>query len=137
MKDIGRERVRRVFTLLILLAFAAPACAEPITIAIVPSVPAASTLIADEKGYFRDAGLDVKIERIDSIGKAVAFLAANRVQVAQGASMRASSTRSRKACRSCGRSTAARPHSITASWCGVPSRTRSGPSPTSRGAVSA
>ena len=84
MKDIGRERVRRVFTLLILLAFAAPACAEPITIAIVPSVPAASTLIADEKGYFRDAGLDVRIERIDSIGKAVAFLAANRVQVAQG-----------------------------------------------------
>jgi NitT/TauT family transport system substrate-binding protein len=58
--------------------------AEPITIAIVPSVPAASTLIAEEKGYFRDAGLDVKIERIDSMGKAVAFLAANHVQVAQG-----------------------------------------------------
>ena len=65
-------------------AVAAPARAEPITIAIVPSVPAASTLIAEQKGYFRDAGLDVKIERIDSMGKAVAFLAANHVQVAQG-----------------------------------------------------
>jgi NitT/TauT family transport system substrate-binding protein len=69
--------------ILAVLAVAA-ARAEPITIAIVPSVPAASTLIAEEKGYFRAAGLDVKIERIDSMGKAVAFLAANHVQVAQG-----------------------------------------------------
>ena len=65
-------------------ALAGPALAEPVTIAIVPSVPAASTLIAQEKGYFRDAGLEVTIERIDSMGKAVAFLAANHVQVAQG-----------------------------------------------------
>jgi NitT/TauT family transport system substrate-binding protein len=77
--------VRFVHGLAVLAAFAAvSARAEPVTIAIVPSVPAGSTLIADEKGYFRDAGLDVKIERIDSIGKAVAFLAANHVQVAQG-----------------------------------------------------
>ena len=47
-------------------------------------MPAGSTLIAEEKGYFREAGLDVKIERINSMGKAVAFLAANHVQVAQG-----------------------------------------------------
>ena len=65
-------------------ASADSARAEPVTIAIVPSVPAASTLIADEKGYFRDAGLEVTIERIDSMGKAVAFLASNHVQVAQG-----------------------------------------------------
>jgi NitT/TauT family transport system substrate-binding protein len=67
-----------------MLVALAAARAEPITIAIVPSVPAASTLIAQEKGYFRDAGLDVRIERIDSMGKAVAFLAADHVQVAQG-----------------------------------------------------
>jgi NitT/TauT family transport system substrate-binding protein len=71
------------FASLALLA-AVAARAEPITLAIVPSVPAGSTLIAERKGYFRDAGLDVTIERIDSIGKAVAFLAANHVQVAQG-----------------------------------------------------
>jgi NitT/TauT family transport system substrate-binding protein len=70
--------------LLFAMGAVASARAEPITIAIVPSVPAGSTLIAEEKGYFRDAGLDVKIERIDSMGKAVAFLAANHVQVAQG-----------------------------------------------------
>lgn len=76
-------RLSLLLPILAVLAVAA-ARAEPITIAIVPSVPAASTLIAEEKGYFRDAGLDVKIERIDSMGKAVAFLAANHVQVAQG-----------------------------------------------------
>jgi NitT/TauT family transport system substrate-binding protein len=68
----------------LMLGLVGAARAEPITIAIVPSVPSGSTLIAAEKGYFRDAGLDVKIERIDSMGKAVAFLAANHVQVAQG-----------------------------------------------------
>jgi len=77
--------VRLAFSFAALTALAAMAArAEPITIAIVPSVPAGSTLIAEEKGYFRDAGLDVKIERIDSMGKAVAFLASNHVQVAQG-----------------------------------------------------
>jgi NitT/TauT family transport system substrate-binding protein len=55
-----------------------------ITIALVPSVPSGSTFIAAEKGYFRDAGLDVKIERIDSLSKAVAFVATNQVQVGQG-----------------------------------------------------
>ena len=55
-----------------------------ITIAVVPSVPSASTFIALDKGYFRDAGLDVTIERVDSLGKAVAFVATNRMQVAQG-----------------------------------------------------
>ena len=77
--------MRWSFLLGILTAFVATAArAEPITIAIVPSVPAGSTLIAQENGYFRDAGLDVRIEHIDSTGKAVAFLAANHVQVVQG-----------------------------------------------------
>jgi NitT/TauT family transport system substrate-binding protein len=77
--------VRLACSFAVLAALAAVAArAEPITVAIVPSVPAGSTLIAEEKGYFREAGLEVKIERIDSMGKAVAFLAANHVQVAQG-----------------------------------------------------
>jgi NitT/TauT family transport system substrate-binding protein len=63
---------------------AASAGADTITIAIVPSLPGGSTYIAADKGYFRDAGLEVKIERIDSLGKAVAFLAKNQVQVALG-----------------------------------------------------
>jgi NitT/TauT family transport system substrate-binding protein len=56
----------------------------PVTIALVPSVPAGSTFIAADKGYFSAAGLDVKIERIDSLSKAVAFVATNQVQVGQG-----------------------------------------------------
>ena len=55
-----------------------------VTIALVPSVPAGSTFIAADKGYFSAAGLDVKIERIDSLNKAVAFVATNQVQVGQG-----------------------------------------------------
>ncbi len=55
-----------------------------ITLATVPAIPSASTFIALEKGYFQAAGLDVTIERIDSLTKAVPFLATNRIQVAQG-----------------------------------------------------
>jgi NitT/TauT family transport system substrate-binding protein len=55
-----------------------------VTIALVPSVPSGSTFIAADKGYFGAAGLDVKIERIDSLSKAVAFVATNQVQVGQG-----------------------------------------------------
>jgi len=70
--------------LVIPAVLATPAVAQKITIAIVPSVPGGTTYVALDKGYFRDAGLDVDIERIDSLGKAVAFLATNHVQVAQG-----------------------------------------------------
>src|SRR5579871_4339420 len=73
-----------LFLLLGLLASTAPATAEKITLAVVPSVPGGATYIALDKGYFRDAGLDVDIERIDSLGKAVAILATDQVQVAQG-----------------------------------------------------
>jgi NitT/TauT family transport system substrate-binding protein len=76
--------MRAVVALAVLFAFVAPAFAQKITIAVVPSVPGGATYVALDKGYFRDAGLDVDIERIDSLGKAVAFLATNQVQVAQG-----------------------------------------------------
>ena len=55
-----------------------------LTIALVPNVPSGATFIAADKGYFSAAGLDVKIERIDSLSKAVAFVATNQVQVGQG-----------------------------------------------------
>ena len=76
--------MRCTFAVAVLLSLAAPASAQKITIAVVPSVPGGATYVALDKGYFRDAGLDVDIERIDSLGKAVAFLATNQVQVAQG-----------------------------------------------------
>jgi NitT/TauT family transport system substrate-binding protein len=70
--------------LLFVCALACPVASETITIATVPSVPSASTFIAEDKGYFREAGLDVRIETIDSLSKAVPFLAQNKIQAAQG-----------------------------------------------------
>src|ERR1700758_3294878 len=67
-----------------LVLLAAPAAAQKITIAEVPSVARSATCVGLDKGFFTQARLDVTIERIDSLGKAVAFLAANQVQVAQG-----------------------------------------------------
>jgi NitT/TauT family transport system substrate-binding protein len=71
----------------VLVAAALPAAAQPsvsITIGIVPTVPAASTYLAVDKGYFREAGIEAKIETVDSASKIIPFLAQNQVQVAQG-----------------------------------------------------
>ncbi len=56
----------------------------PVTIALTPGMASGSTFIAADKGYFSAAGLDVRIERIDSLGKAAAFVATDQDQVAQG-----------------------------------------------------
>jgi len=70
--------------LVAMLASAGAQQRTAVAIVIVPSIPGGATYIAAEKGYFRNAGLDVTIERIDSLSKAVAFVATNRVQVGQG-----------------------------------------------------
>jgi NitT/TauT family transport system substrate-binding protein len=70
--------------LLLACLLANAGAADTIVIATVPSVPSASTFIAEDKGYFRAAGLDVRIETIDSLSKAVPFLAQNKIQAAQG-----------------------------------------------------
>jgi NitT/TauT family transport system substrate-binding protein len=69
------------------LGAAAAAAEAPVavTVGAVPSIPAAATYIAIEKGYFRDAGIEVRIENIDSASQAVAVLATNRMQVVEGA----------------------------------------------------
>lgn len=80
----------RIFTVVALLTtcvLATAAAAQQraaVKVAVVPSIPSASTYLALDKGYFSNAGLDVTIERIDSLSKAVAFLATNQVQVGQG-----------------------------------------------------
>jgi NitT/TauT family transport system substrate-binding protein len=73
--------------LLPVIVLAAPAAAQSRTtvkMAVVPSIPSASSFLALDKGYFRAAGLDVTIERIDSLSKAVAFVSTNQMQVGQG-----------------------------------------------------
>ncbi len=60
--------------------------AEPVklVIGVVPSVPAGATYIAVEKGYFRDAGIEVDLQNIESSATAMALLAADRMQVVEG-----------------------------------------------------
>ena len=67
------------------LALASSATAQTtVTIGTVLSVPSASTFIAMEKGYFREAGVVVKSENIDTLSRAMALLATNQMQLAQG-----------------------------------------------------
>src|SRR6478672_11120462 len=73
--------------LLIAVVLATPTAAQQratVKMAVVPSIPSASAFLALDKGYFSNAGLYVTIERIDSLSKAVAFLATGQVQVGQG-----------------------------------------------------
>ncbi len=67
--------------------FALPAHAQKksvVTIATVLSVPSVANFWALEKGYFRDAGVDVRIESIDTLSKAMSLLATDQIQLAQG-----------------------------------------------------
>lgn len=61
--------------------------ATPVTItaALVPSISAGGMFIAQEKGFFRDAGLDVVFQNIESGSDLQAMLATDRVQVISGA----------------------------------------------------
>ena len=69
------------------LVFAQAAKAEDaatITLGVVPSVPAAATYLAVEKGYFKEAGITVDLQNIESSATAMALLASNRMQVVEG-----------------------------------------------------
>src|SRR5579862_2631622 len=80
-------------TLCAILALAAltPAdavlAAEPlqkITVGMVPSLPAAATYIAQNKGWYRELGIEVEIGNVDSAASAMSLVAANRLQVVEG-----------------------------------------------------
>jgi NitT/TauT family transport system substrate-binding protein len=77
--------LRALFTAVAALVLASAANAQTtVTIGTVLSVPSASTFIAMEKGYFREAGVTVKSENIDTLSRAMALLATNQMQLAQG-----------------------------------------------------
>lgn len=70
-----------------LVAFVANAQApapQTVIVGEVPSVPAAAIYLAIEKGYFKEAGVDVQLEDINSSSTAMALLASNRMQVVGG-----------------------------------------------------
>ncbi len=55
-----------------------------VVIGSVPGIAAAGTYIADAKGYFRDAGIEVQIGDLASAADAMASLATNEFQVVEG-----------------------------------------------------
>jgi NitT/TauT family transport system substrate-binding protein len=57
---------------------------QKVVVGMVPTQPGAATYIAIDKGYFRDAGLEVEIQTLDSASNAMALLASNRMQVVEG-----------------------------------------------------
>ena len=62
-----------------------PAMAEEtVHIGIARSVSNGAELIAIEKGYFRDAGIKVEIDDIDTSANTIALLATNRLQIIAG-----------------------------------------------------
>src|SRR5258708_28042909 len=62
-----------------------PATAEEtVRIGIARSVSNGSELIAIEKGYFREAGIKVEIDDIDTSANTMALLATNRLQIIAG-----------------------------------------------------
>src|SRR6516162_503557 len=64
---------------------AAPAAAqETVRIGIARSVSNGAELIAIEKGYFRDVGIKVEIDDIDTSANTIALLATNRLQIVAG-----------------------------------------------------
>ncbi len=70
---------------LMFAASAGPAAAEDVVhIGMARSVSNGAELIAIEKGYFRDAGIKVEMEDIDTSANTLALLAQNRLQIVAG-----------------------------------------------------
>jgi NitT/TauT family transport system substrate-binding protein len=67
-----------------LLGIAPVQAADVVTIGIVPAISAAASYMAVEKGYFREAGIEVQFENFPSASPAMPLLASNRMQVVEG-----------------------------------------------------
>jgi NitT/TauT family transport system substrate-binding protein len=70
--------------LLVAAGASSAVAADKVVIGSVPGIAAAGTYIADAKGYFRDAGIDVEIADLASAADAMAALATNQFQVVEG-----------------------------------------------------
>ncbi len=80
--------LRRLFdfgAMSVALVFAAPAlCVETVAIGMVPSLPAAATYVAEDKGWYRAFGIEVEISKVDSAASAMSLVASGRLQVVEG-----------------------------------------------------
>ena len=87
--------------------------AQEVTVKVgtVRSISTATILWAVEKGYFKEHGIKVVTETLDTAANSIALLAQNQLQLVEGGSPPAISTRWRRTCRS--------------PWCSTGSRARS------------
>ena len=60
------------------------AAENDVTLAVISSTQSMATYLATERGYFRDAGINVRFEEITTSANAMAMVATNKVQVAEG-----------------------------------------------------
>ena len=69
-----------------LICIACPSQAQEQTVHIgqVPAIASTATMIAFEKGYFKEYGIKVEIENLDSSIDALAIVAQNRLQIVEG-----------------------------------------------------
>lgn len=57
---------------------------QKVALGMVPSLPAAATYIAKDKGWYRELGIDVEIQNVNSAASAMSLVAGNRLQVIEG-----------------------------------------------------
>ena len=80
----ARAPIRALLFFALGLHAAAAQAAEPIRVAWVKAIVAAPLMIAREKGYFRQAGLDVELELANGSANLMPMLATGRLQVLEG-----------------------------------------------------
>jgi len=78
------KRTTLASILLLSLAPSAPARETTVRIGNAPSIASGALLIAIERGYFREAGIKVVIEPLDTASNAIALLAQNQFQMIEG-----------------------------------------------------
>jgi NitT/TauT family transport system substrate-binding protein len=76
--------MKRVLLAVVLGLLAVPAVAQPVKVGDLGILADAPFYIAIEKGYFKEAGVEVSLERFNSAAQATAPLSTNQVQVVGG-----------------------------------------------------
>ncbi len=76
--------MQRVLLAVVLGLLAVPALAQPVKVGDLGILADAPFYIAIEKGYFKEAGVEVSLERFNSAAQATAPLSTNQVQVVGG-----------------------------------------------------
>jgi NitT/TauT family transport system substrate-binding protein len=75
---------RTLFALLAIMSGAAHADDVTVKVGMVKSISSVATLTAIEKGYFKELGIKVETEDLDTSANAIALLAQNQLQVVEG-----------------------------------------------------